>query len=156
MKISANTPGYENLQAILSIGDLRSNEIFYHLKYFTKLKRDSQRDLSHSAEKVDKSDHFEKFKMNYCFFKVVQFAHEQLKQKPPSLIELRELHFKLEQYYFEENNLQRRYNITEFKNELANVMNNDFQIIKNKKILYLGFPGSTKSDASTMMVGDGR
>ena len=152
-KILANTPGYENLQAILSTGDLRSNEIFYHLKCFTKLKRDSQRDSSHSDEKVDKSDHFEKFKMNYCFLKVIQLAYEQLKQKPSSLIELRELHSKLEQY-FEENNLQRKYNITESKNELSYVMNDDFQIIKNKKILYLGLPDSIKSAASTMMIGD--
>ena len=118
-------PGYENLKAIISTGDLRSNEIFYHLKCFTKLKRDSQRDPIHSDEKVDKSDHFEKFKMNYCFLKVIQFAYEQLKQKPSSLIELRELHSKLEQY-FEENNLQRKYNIIESKNELSNVINDDF------------------------------
>ena len=91
--------------------------------------------------------------MNYCFLKVIQFAYEQLKQKPSSLIEHRELHSKLEQY-FEENNLQRKYNITESKNELSYVMNDDFQIIKNKKILYFGLPDSINSAASTMMVGD--
>ena len=91
--------------------------------------------------------------MNYCLLKVIQFAYEQLKQKPSFLIELRELHSKLEQY-FEENNLQQKYNITESENELSYVMNDDFQIIKNKKILYLGLPDSIKSAASTMMIGD--
>ena len=149
----ANTPGYENLQAILSTGDLRSNEIFYHLKCFTKLKRDSQRDSSHFCENIDKSDKFETFKINYCFLKVIQFAYEQLKQKPSSLIELRELHSKLEQY-FEDNNLHRKYNITQFKNELSNVINEDFQIIKNKKVLYLGLSDSIKSAASVAMIGN--
>ena len=76
--------------------------------------------------------------MNYCFLKVIQFAYEQLKQKPSSLIELHELHSKLEQY-FEENNLQRKYNITESKNELSYVINDDFQINKNKKYFILVF-----------------
>ena len=149
----ADTPGYEHLQAILSIGDLRSNEIFYHLKCYTKLKRDSQRDTSCSGENINKFDNFEKFKINYCFLKVIHFAYEQLKQKPSSLIELRELHTRLEQYC-KENDLQRKYNITEFKEELSNVMNDDFQIIKNGRTLYIGLSDSIKLAASTLMIGN--
>ena len=36
----AKTPGYANLDARICIGDFKSNEICYHLKCWTKLKRD--------------------------------------------------------------------------------------------------------------------
>ena len=86
--------------------------------------------------------------MNYCFLKVIHFAYEQLKQKPSSLIELRELHTTLEQYC-KENDLQRKY-----KEELSNVMNDDFLILKNGRTLYIGLSDSIKLTASTLMIGD--
>ena len=36
----ARAPGYENLHSKLSVGDLKSNELFYHNRCWAKLKRD--------------------------------------------------------------------------------------------------------------------
>ena len=69
------------------------------------------------------------------------------------MIELRKLQSRLEQH-FRENNLQRSYNITEFRIELSNIMGDDFEIIKVKKVLCLCLADSVKCAASTAMIND--
>ena len=60
--------GYERLHSMIVMGDLKSNEIFYHNKCWTKLKRDAQMFSSgkHSEEKNETFD----FKLNYHFRKI--------------------------------------------------------------------------------------
>ena len=72
----AKTPGYETLYSMIVMGDLKSNEIFYHNKCWTKLKRDAQK-FSSAQKSQEKNKTFD-FKMNYCLRKIYHELYENL------------------------------------------------------------------------------
>ena len=93
----AKTPGYEHLDSRLCMGDLRSNEIYYHLKCWMKLKRDFASDNASSSKGEAVSDNL-KFKRNFCLRKMYHDVYDSLHENPSQLIELREGFKKFELY----------------------------------------------------------
>ena len=57
---------YENLHSKLCIGDLRANEMFYHLKCWSKLKRDAESHRIYLEEEKSKTTALLKFREKYC------------------------------------------------------------------------------------------
>ena len=143
----AKTPGYENLHAMICVGDLKSNEIFYHLKCYSKLKRDAK--VYTDSERQVPSD-ISNFKQNYCLRKVYHNVYETLYENPSELIELREV-FKDFLELCTQNDIIIKTNITKFKNDLLKVLSDDLEIMKHGKLLYIGLSKSIKDTAAISM-----
>ena len=143
----AATPGYENLHAKLCIGDLRSNELYYHLKCWSKLKRDNEIYIEASNTK---SNTILKFRENYCMRKLNQYLYDLMYENPSNCVELREV-FEKYQEICEALDVQFDPNITRFKTRLQDHISDDLQIIKSGKVLYIGWAQEIKDIAISAM-----
>ena len=83
----AETPGYENLHSKICVGDLKSNEVFYHNKCWVRLKRDSEAYKKGTSQ--NEFDAILKFKQDYCMRNVYQYVYETLYENPLTHVELR-------------------------------------------------------------------
>ena len=131
------------------MGDLRSNEIYYHLKCWAKLKRDFASDNASSSKGEAVSDNL-KFKRNFCLRKVQHDVYDSLHENPSQLIELREVFKKFEELC-SDNHLDIYMNITRFKDELQKIISDDSEIVKSGKLLYTGFKKDIKEAATSCL-----
>ena len=138
----AKTPGYENLCSKICVGDLKSNEIFYHNKYWTKLKRDAEA-YKKQMEGDDQTDPVLKFRRKFCMRKVYRYVFDTLYDNPSICVELRVI-FERYKDICEKNEVPVDPNITRFKSSFKEFMSDDLEIMLSGKILYVGWEKTIK------------
>ena len=97
----------------MCVGDLKSNEVFYHNKCWVKLKRDSEAYKKGTSQ--NEFDAILKFKQDYCMRNVYQYVYETLYENPLIYVELRAI-FERYKSICETNNVPVDPNITRFRN----------------------------------------
>ena len=147
----AETPGYENLHSKICVGDLKSNEVFYHNKCWVKLKRDTEAYKKGTSQ--NEFDAILKFKQDYCMRNVYQYVYETY-ENPLTYVELRAI-FKRYKCFCETNNVPVDPNITRFRNSFEKFMSDDLEIMKPGKTLCVGWAkGIKEADVSAMTKSD--
>ena len=145
----ATTPGYENLHSQLCLGDLRTNEMFYHNKCWVKLKRDAEAHIKESfRDSFD--ENVTRFLKVYCMRKTKQYVYDLLYENPSICLEVRHI-FEKYKGICEKFRVDYDPNITRFTSNLENNLSDDLEIIKSSRILYIGWAKKIKEAAISAM-----